>query len=55
MKGAMVCWCSPVSLDVFTELMRDMWQATLDYGEIVRLWMGTTLYVLVTNTKDIEV
>lgn len=44
-----------ITIVMFTEFLKEMLQAVVDYGDVVRFWLGTSLYILISNTKDIEV
>lgn len=39
----------------FLELMENVQKLAIDFGPVVQVWLGPTLYVVLSDAKDIEV
>lgn len=40
---------------MFTELFNQFLQNANEYGSVIRYWVGTSLYILISDLKDLEV
>lgn len=40
---------------MFTELFNDFLKASNEYGGVVRYWLGTSLQIIISDLRDIEV
>lgn len=41
--------------NLFSELLENLWSLANDLGPLVKVWIGPTLWIVVSDSKDIEV